>query len=297
MAAERTRLSKREILEREERWARPVALTAIAVAVLFIVAAILSAGAISDADDSSAFLEEFEATRQTQLIVSILQAIGLALLAIPLLFLFQAAAARSDRMRNAFVGITVAGPLFLAAAFIARWVAFDGASMDFVMGAGDPEVTPDDRADDLIEAQSAFSVTQGLQFAGSLGVVFGVGYTSLYSMRVGLLSRFFGTLGIVLGVSVLFLGTALGIVLFVVLVGMMIGGFWPRARPPAWDAGEAMPWPKGGGAPSREPPPAEEEPGLPEGFGEPLEPDGDEHAELEPGEDSAEGPRKRKRRR
>ena len=295
MEAARPTLTKEQILEREERWARPVAVSALAVAVLFIAAAILSAGAISDSDNSSAFLEDFESSGGTQLVVSILQAIGLALLAIPLLFLFQAAAARSDRMRTAFIGITVAGPLFLAAAFIARWFAFDGAAEEFVMGAGDPADSPDDRADELIEDQAAFGITQGLQFAGSLGIVFGVGYTSLYAMRTGLLTRFLGTLGIVLGVSVLFLGTALGVVIFVVIVGFIVGGFWSRARPPAWEAGEAIPWPRRGAPPPE--PPSVEEPGLPEGFGEQP---ADESEGAQPSGESSAGeqrPRKRKRRR
>lgn len=291
MAAEHAQLSKREILERERRWARPVAFAAFGVALLFILAAITGGGDVNDADESSVFLEEFEQSSGTQLVSSLLQAAGLALLAVPLLYLFQAAAARSERMRSALIGITVAGPLFLAAAFVARWIAFDGAATDFVMGMGDQAADPDTRADDLIEDQSAFGVTRGLQFAGSLGIVFGLGYTSLHAMRVGLLTRFWGALGIALAVSVLLLGTALGVIAFTVALGFMIGGFWPRGRPPAWETGEAMPWPKGG-QPQREPPP-EEEPGLPEGFGDRPE-EADQQIADEAGDAS---PRKRKRRR
>ncbi len=290
MTAEQARLSKREILERERRWARPVTFVAIAVALLFILAAIVGSGDVSNADDSAQFLEEFEAASGSQLVASLLQAAALALIAVPLLYLFQAAAVRSDRMRSALIGITVAGPLFLAAALVARWIAFDGASADFVMGVGDQAADPDTRADDLIEDQTAFGVFQGLQFAGALGVAFGVGYTALHAMRVGLLTRFWGILGIALGVSVLLLGP-IGVLAFTVALGFMIGGFWPRGRPPAWEAGEAIPWPKAG-EPEREPPP-EEEPGLPEGFGDPAA-EADPEA-LDPAGDRS--PRKRKRRR
>ena len=280
------------MLERERRWAAPVSSAAIAVALFFILAAIVGSGDLSNADDSAQFLEDFEAVTGSQLVVSLLQAAGLALLAVPLLYLFQAAMARSDRMRTALIGITVAGPLFLAAAFVARWIAFDGASADFVMGLGDLDMSPDDRADELIEDQTAFGVTQGLQFAGGIGVAFGVGYTSLHAMRVGLLTRFWGALGIGLGISVLLLGTAIGVIAFVVALGVMISGRWPGGRPPAWEAGEAIPWPAKPGRGEREAPP-EEEPGLPEGFG-----DRPEETEIEAEVDEDFGsPRKRKRRR
>lgn len=291
MAAEQAQLSKREVLERESRWARPTLLSAIAIALLFILAAIIGSGDLSNADDSAQFLEDFEQVTGSQLVVSLLQAAGLALLAVPLFYLFQAAAARSGRMRTAFVGLTVAGPLFLAGAFAARWIAFDGASADFVMGVGDQAADPDTRADDLIEDQTAFGVTQGLQFAGGIGVAFGVGYTTLYAMRVGLLTRVWGAIGIALGISVLLLGTAIGVLAFIVAIGFMIGGYWPGGRPPAWEAGEAIPWPKGG-PPDRDPPP-EQEPGLPDGFGDRAE-DTDPPAETY---DPVGSPRKRKRRR
>ena len=55
-------------------------------------------------------------------------------------------------------------------------------------------------------------------------------------MRVGLLTRFWGSLGMALGVSILFLGL-LGMLVFFAAVGALIAGLWPRGRPPAWAAG------------------------------------------------------------
>jgi hypothetical protein len=285
-------MTKEKLLERERRWARPVALCALGTAGLFLIAALLGASTdVADADTDDEFLTAFEGSAGTQLAVALLQAAGFALLAVPLLYLFQAAAARSDRMRSSLIGITVAGPLFLAVTWLTRWVAFDAAADEFMMmPAGEPGVSPDQHAENLIEGQTAFGITQGLNFAGTLGVIFGVAYTALYAMRVGLLSRFWGTLGMALAVSVLLLGT-LGILVFVIAMGLLIGGLWPGGRPPAWEAGVAMPWPKGGAEPPA--PPPEEEPGLPERFGE--EPSGFERPTVNGDGDGP--PRKRKRRR
>jgi hypothetical protein len=35
---------------------------------------------------------------------------------------------------------------------------------------------------------------------------------------------------------------------FLVAVGIMFIGKWPNGQPPAWDAGEARPWPSGADA-------------------------------------------------
>ena len=69
-------------------------------------------------------------------------------------------------------------------------------------------------------------------------------YTCLYAMRVGLLPRFWGSLGMALGaVSFLFFQFAL---LWFVYLGILLLGRVPGGKPPAWEAGEAIPWPTPG---------------------------------------------------
>ena len=83
--------------------------------------------------------------------------------------------------------------------------------------------------------------------------------------------------------------------MFIIALGLLVAGFWPRGRPPAWAAGVAVPWPAAGNAPNA-PPQSDEEPGLPDGFGEPSDPDSTADESLLPSRmDGA--PRKRKRRR
>jgi hypothetical protein len=69
----------------------------------------------------------------------------------------------------------------------------------------------------------------------------------LNSMRVGLLPRWMGILGIVTGVLI-FLplgGQTLEVIpaFWLVMMGILFAGRWPNGEPPAWAAGEARPWP------------------------------------------------------
>ena len=63
-------------------------------------------------------------------------------------------------------------------------------------------------------------------------------------MRTGLVTRFFGTLGMALGVSIILLGPpgTLLLALWIGWLGLLFVGRTPGGRPPAWEAGEAIPW-------------------------------------------------------
>jgi hypothetical protein len=76
--------------------------------------------------------------------------------------------------------------------------------------------------------------------AGMIAVV-------LNSMRVGLLTRWLGILGIVSGVLffVRIGGATLEVIpaFWLVAMGILYSGRWPNGTPPAWASGEARPWP------------------------------------------------------
>src|SRR5918995_2814456 len=270
-----------QTVERERRYARPVAIAAFAAVVLFIVAILVNQSGLADTDTDSQFLTSFDDNRDTLLLAAVLQAIAMLLVIPPVLYLFRATAARSDAVRSSLIGITVAGPLFLAAGTILQWFAFDQAASDFATTGGGLGVPVGEYAEDLIRDQGTYSAAQGFTFAGTLGFVIAIVYTALNAMRVGLLTRFWGTLGMALGVSMLFLGF-IGVLVLVFALGLLILGAWPGGRPPAWDAGVAIPWPR----------PGEE----PAGEGGP-EPEGANPEPAPEGQPSGPSPRKRKRRR
>jgi hypothetical protein len=98
-----------------------------------------------------------------------------------------------------------------------------------------------DLASDAITDSSVRPYTAGFGLAGQIGFVVAMVYTCLHAMRTGLLTRFWGSLGMALGaVSFIFFQFAL---LWFVYLGMLLLGRVPGGRPPAWESGEAEPWP------------------------------------------------------
>ncbi len=245
-------MSRERILEWEGRWALPAALCAFGGAALFIASTVVAQQGVVSVTSNSEFLREFEAARGTMLGAALLNGGALLLLAPVLYYLFRAASARSAAMRGALVGVVVAGPLFFALANILQYIALSGAANDFASPGGGAGVPIGEYAQDLIEGQTTYGFAQGFSLAGLLAMVIGTIYTALWAMRVGLISRFFGTFGMALGASLILLAQAfslLALMLWGVWLGLIFLSRVPGGRPAAWDAGEAVPWPKPGEAP------------------------------------------------
>ncbi len=76
-------------------------------------------------------------------------------------------------------------------------------------------------------------------------------YGALNAMRVGLLTRFMGVLGIIVGAALIlgsvlpFAGSGFPLVqaFWLIGLGLIYLDRWPGGVPPAWSAGEARPWP------------------------------------------------------
>jgi hypothetical protein len=184
------------------------------------------------------------------------------LLWIPLLvYLFSAVAGRSERVRANLVGAAVIAPIFLGASYITGSIATVDAAKDFVAqsvlapgAAGFHGIqqlvfslqlgSSDQLAKDAIDGATLRGVTLGLGFGGRIGVAFVLIYTCLFAQRTGLLTRFWGSLGMAVG-AILFFSPVFAVIWFGYM-GLMIQGFLPGSRPPAWDAGKAVPWPTQG---------------------------------------------------
>jgi hypothetical protein len=119
-------------------------------------------------------------------------------------------------------------------------------------GAGDAV------AQQLIDDSTAHQVGTALLFPAVLGFIVALVYIPLHAMRAGLLPRFFGTLGMALGASLILLPFSFpATLIWFVYLGLLYLGLVPRGRPPAWAAGVAVPWP----APGEEAPPPPPAPG------------------------------------
>ena len=73
--------SKEAALAWEERWSRPVAAAALGGILLIVIAIVVAVQGVGSSDGDSELLRNVDAQRSAQLLSSILQAIGVALLA------------------------------------------------------------------------------------------------------------------------------------------------------------------------------------------------------------------------
>jgi hypothetical protein len=241
------------VLEWERRWRLPAALATLAAVGFVLAAIVVATQAVGASDGDSELLRNVDGHRTAQMISSILQAIGVGLLAAPLYYLFRAANARSEAMRGQLVGVVVAAPLFLAVLAILSGISTLSAATEFVNddvprlvanGVALGSERANDVAGDAITGAPLRPLAAGFGLGGQLGFVIAMFYTCLNAMRVGLLPRFWGSLGMALGaVSFIFFQFAL---LWFVYLGVLLIGRVPGGRPPAWETGEAMPWPKPG---------------------------------------------------
>jgi hypothetical protein len=268
-------MNRQQILQREREYARVAAFAAILAAPLYIVSSYLRG--TSPVVDFTLATEQFRVANDESgalLVSALLGALGVLVLVIPLLYLFKAAQARSERVSAPMVGFVFIGPVLLAVALVLSALAQRQIAEDFVAqaaGSGDVYTL----LDDLIDDSSLASVGSNLVFPGVLGTIVALVYVPLQALRVGLLSRFFATLGMALGVALILIPyqySLLAVSIWFAWLGFLFLDRVPNGRPPAWAAGEAIPWPRPGDQAPAEPQPAVVEGDASEVFAEPDEP-------------------------
>ena len=136
----------------------------------------------------------------------------------------------------------------------------------------------DDRAVNAVNEASTRDLATGFSYAGRLGLAFALIYCCLYGMRTGLLTRFWGSLGMALGAAALLLLIQFTLIWFLYFA-LLLAGWVPGGRPPAWAAGKAIPWPTPGEKASAElksSPESDEDTSADESGGDLDSPDGGE---------------------
>jgi hypothetical protein len=243
-------VDRSEILERERRWAIPAAVVTVLAVVLFAAQIVLLAKHFGG-NGNAELLRNVDNHSGTVVIAYVIRGIASALLAVPFVYLFRAAQARSETLRGQLIGLVIAAPLFLAGYAIVTGILLHNAAPDFVSimkakhatGTGDHANSV---AQDVISNQSLSGLAAGLGFAGTLGFAVAMAYTCYQAMKVGLLTRMWGSFGVALGAASVIPTFFQFTLLWVVYLGIQIGVLGPRGKPPAWSAGEAMPWPTPG---------------------------------------------------
>jgi len=275
--------SKAAVRAREQRWAVPVGIASIVAVILLIAARPLNVSGDGDAD----FLREAHDHAGSVLLSGLMQVFAFLLLVLPLLYLFRAVQARSERVRPQLIGLVVAAPLFLAASSGLSIMVTDEGADSFLAGDADSTLTAkeaneeclderkddgndflvdeydpakgesplracenrkvaDDEASNAVTEASLAPLATGLGLAGALGFAVALLYSGLWAMRTGVLSRFWGSLAMVAGIAFLLGPLFLVTLVFFVYFGLLAIGIVPGGRPPAWEAGEAVPWPTPG---------------------------------------------------
>lgn len=240
---------QKQVVELEQRQSRIILVTTVLGVLAALAGQVMqTAGLDANADDDAERLLDRIDGFGTILAGSIIGAVGYLLLAGTVFFLFSAAARRSLSVRQTLRPLIIVGPVLLAASGVLSVIAYDDVAGEFASGMpieGDAAV---DRATDLISNSSLFQYALFGSLAGVMAFSFSIIYSGLWAMRTGLLTRFWGTLGMAFGAAFLlsaFLGPIgiFGIMLWLVHVAMVSRGKWAGGPLPAWETGAAVPWP------------------------------------------------------
>jgi hypothetical protein len=214
----------------------------------------------------TAFLQYYSDHQAIVIASAAAQALGYLAIAWTLTFLAAAVRARRQEFPRVAVYFGLVGAVLQAVAVVLATAGTVAAVHNFLDGPHTVDAAHEITSGSLLITSSV------LQLAAALALAAGFILTSLNAMRVGLLSRFMGVLGIVVGALVVIpLGPFPPVVqaFWLLTLGFMLLGFSRAGLPPAWRTGRAEPWPappprapRGGGRvapagpdPSSAPPP------------------------------------------
>jgi hypothetical protein len=176
---------------------------------------------------------------------SVVRAIGFLLLIFAVIHLYRATKGRKPEIASVQLVVGIAGAIAFAIGSIGQAVALANEAADFVTQHFQTTQAANDAANDVATEPwpLGMSVTA---FAGTIALSFWFVIASLNAMRIGLLTRFMGVLGIIVGPGFIFGFAPPVMVIWLIALGLLFLGFSPRGLPPAWRDGDAIPWPKPG---------------------------------------------------
>lgn len=254
--------------------------TIAAVAGLLVIGAtaIQLAGPHTKVDELTLDLITAHKRFPLDVIGAIVNALGFIGIALTLSFLVGITRARNEQVGSWIRIVAIVGAGLAAISGVAYSIMIATKSSDFVSHGSQTY----EQAHQLTSGAGLVALPLLGQFAALLIAIAFV-LTSLNAMRVGLLTKFMGYLGIFSGVLVMFpIGPSATVVqgFWLLALAYLFTGRWPSGLPPAWRSGKAERWPtaaeireqrgrSGGGAglgrmrPAPRPAPAPEPVGAP----------------------------------
>jgi hypothetical protein len=228
-------------LEYEGRVRYRQAAIAIVAGVLIMVAAVIGlTGPHAKVNELTLGLITDHKRHSLDLIAGILTAICQVAVAATLVFLFRCSKARRPEAPGFMPIVAVAGAALTAICAIVNPIVLHSKVNEF-LSTGTQTY---DEASRLTGGGVLLALQIGAQL-GSLLLAVSVVLIALQSMRVGLLPRPLGYIGIFAGALILFPVVVIPIVQmgWLLAIGYLLTGRWPSGVPPAWRTGNAEPWP------------------------------------------------------
>jgi hypothetical protein len=174
------------------------------------------------------------------LIAAVISAVALILTGVTLNFLLGTMRARNPNAPPYLKPLALGGPIIAGVAGVANQILVGVQAHKFATTGNQTYMEAKH-----LTSGAAFAVVPNLGLFGALLLAVAFVLISLQAMRVGLLTRFMGYLGIFAGVLVLFQITQIPVVqaYWLFALGYLLSGRWPTGVPPAWQSGKAEPWP------------------------------------------------------
>jgi hypothetical protein len=184
---------------------------------------------------------------------SALASAAVVLLTLILLLLVAATSFRRPQIWRPTRPLVLLGGIAVAVVSVGHQVVSAIETHNFVTGHD----FSNHAVEQALTSGTANAIVDYIDLLAGLALAAGMIATMINALRVGLLPRWMGMLGMFTGLLI-FLpigGAELQIVpaFWMVMMGILFIGKWPNGEPPAWAAGEARPWPsrapvRGGGA-------------------------------------------------
>ena len=216
--------------------------SALAGILLFAASALQATGPQPKVNEVTVQLLVTNRRGALEVIGALLNGLGLLGLAGTLAFLFTASRARRPELSRGALITAIVGGVLAALGGIAYGVVITIKAHEFATHGA--QTYPQANA---LLGSPGLAALQYAGLVGSLLLAIAFVLVALNAMRVGLLTKFIGYLGMAAAAaSLLLIGSAPAMlieVFWLLAVAYLLSGRWPNGDPPAWKSGQAEPWP------------------------------------------------------
>jgi hypothetical protein len=228
----------------ELRRAPSAAISALIAAVLPLLGGIAIVGTIRNQPKSTPGKLIYIHDHSGKFVVfSLLLGLGALALVLPLRHLYEATKLRKPELPRVALFCALFGPIVYGIVQVGLQAVLVSKSATFADPAHGNQTY--DEAKRVFDS-GGVRIFQFLGLGAQLALGFAFVIICLNAMRIGLLTRFMGVLGIIVGVLfVVPLAPGPPVVqsFWLAALAALFAGRWPRGIPPAWAAGRAVPWP------------------------------------------------------